>query len=393
MRLPIVSAIYRKEMLDLLRDRRTVLSMIVVPVLVMPLLMLAMAKFVAMTTKRAREESRTMYVGVHVQNPELREALRQAGIKLAERTDLRSAIEKKEISAGVEEVVAAPGQVQVSVYQDNSNPTSGAAGEQVRAVLNTLKEIHVREGLRKAGVSEDVLTPFTVQQVNVAPPKKMAGMVWGSMLGYLLLLMMFSGGIYPVIDMTAGEKERKTLEPFLATPVGRGEIVTGKILAAITSVAVTATLTLVSMTVSLKGNAFIGKDDEFSKAMSMVPLDAHAIALIAATVLPLAVFAASVMIAIAMFARSYKEGQSYLTPLIFLVIFPALMGGMPGLKLTPAMCLIPIFNASQVIRTIMVGEVATVPFATTLVANLVYACIAAYIARKRFEDETVLFRS
>jgi sodium transport system permease protein len=127
--------------------------------------------------------------------------------------------------------------------------------------------------------------------------------------------------------------------------------------------------------------------------MRTIPLDTHTVTLIAVTLVPLSMFAAALMFAIALSAKSYKEGQSYLTPLVFVVIFPALMGGMSGLEMTPALCLIPIFNASQMIRGILLGDVSTANFAITMAANLVYAAIAFAIATRQFENEKVLFRS
>jgi sodium transport system permease protein len=388
MQLSMIAAVFRKEGTDLLRDRRTLISMIVIPVLVMPMLMVVITKVMSNVQKRAEQEAKSMAVAVRVNTPAIRNAIETVGYKLVQKSDLRAAIQNKEVSAAVEET---PGQgaPAFNVYADESNQTSSFAAGQIREALTRLKDSEVRDSLRKSGLPESVLNPFVIKPVNIAPQSKMAGMVWGSILGYILLLMMFTGGIYPAIDMTAGEKERKTLEPFLATPIGRGEIVVGKIVTAIAVISVTAVLTLTSMIVSLK--TFSSGD--MAKVLSVVPLDARGIALIVLTILPLAVFAASIMIAIAMFARSYKEGQSYLTPLTLIVIFPAFIGGMPGLKMTAALYLIPIFNASQVIRTVLMGEVTAQPFLITLAANLVYAAIAAYIARSRFEDENVLFRT
>ena len=127
--------------------------------------------------------------------------------------------------------------------------------------------------------------------------------------------------------------------------------------------------------------------------MGTIPLDAHTVTLIALTLIPVAIFAASLMFAIALFARSFKEGQSYLTPLALLVIFPALLGGLPGLELTPALCMVPIFNASMVIRGILLGDLSRTSLAITLAANLLYAAIAFFIATRQFEKESVLFRT
>ncbi len=222
----------------------------------------------------------------------------------------------------------------------------------------------------------------------------MAGAMWGTMLGYILLLLMFTGGMYPAIDMTAGEKERKTLELYLSSPATRSEIVLGKILAAMTAIFLTAMLTLISIAFSIRNGGLAGgKNPQMEAMLKTIPLDGHALLLITATILPLAVLAASIMIAIAILARSFKEGQTYLTPLALIVIFPALIGGMPGLQFTNAMALIPIFNASQVIRSTLLGDLTATNFLITTGANLVYAGAAFWFASRRFEDETVLFRT
>ncbi len=389
----MIGTIYRKEILDLLRDRRTIISMVIVPLVVFPLLMVVVSRVVGSMMEKAETEAKSMSVAVKGPTPVILDALQKAGLKVVQQNDLKAAIEQKTSSAGLEQTEGPEGAAQITLYVDNSNPTSSAAGDKIRIALSEVKDDRVKAALRTSGVPESVLTPFTVKSVNVAPPKKMAGMMWGSMLGYLMILLMFTGGMYPVIDMTAGEKERRTLESLLVTPAGRSEIVVAKTLAAITAIFLTAMLTLGSIIVSVRANRSSGKSGEMRQMFSTIPLDAHSIMLIVLTLIPLCILAASAMMAIAVFARSFKEAQSYLTPVMLLVIFPALLGGLPALELTPALCLVPIFNASQLIRGILLGEFKLSSFVITLGANLIYAAVALIIARNRFEDETVLFRS
>jgi sodium transport system permease protein len=391
MRLSILSAIYRKEMLDLVRDRRTMISMVVVPVLLIPLLLNVSTRLMSRMEANAEQEAKSMAVAVKVTTPALRQALEKAQIQIVDQDDLKDAVLKKSVAAAVEEIPGSP--VQVQIYVDNSSPTSSAAAARVRTALDDLKDEKVRESLKTSGIPESVLTPFVVKRTNIAGARKMAGMAWGSILGYLLLLMMFTGGMYPIIDMTAGEKERKTMEALLASPASRMEIVLGKNFAAMTAIFITAILTLGSLTYSLKSSNMSGKSPEVQEMMRTIPLDAHTLTFIAITLIPLAMFAASLMFAIALFARSYKEGQSYLMPLLMVVIFPALMGGLSGMQMTPALCLIPIFNVSQMIRGILLGDATMANFAIMTVANLAYAAIAFAIATRQFENENVLFRS
>ncbi len=409
MRFSMIRAIFQKELLDIVRDRRAMISMVVVPLVVFPLLIGGMARLIPMIAQRAEQEASTLSIAARVLTPSIREGLEKAGLKLVEKDsndDLKAAVQSKSVGAAVEELPAAAGQPavpRIMIYVDFSNPASGAAGDKIREALTELMDREIRDTLRSSGIGENVLRPFVMTRVNVAGERKMAGALYGSMLGYILVLLMFTGGMYAVLDMTAGEKERKTMEALLASPARRPEIVMGKIVAAIASILATAALTLGSLAYTLKhsspaaqgpgGGPADPRAENLRAVMGTIPLDASTLGLIAVIFLPLAVFAASLMFAIALKARSFKEGQTYLTPLVMLVIFPALLGGLPGLKMTPVLCLVPIFNASQMIHGILIGDVSAVNFAVTLAANLVYSAIAFFLATRMFGDEKVLFRS
>jgi sodium transport system permease protein len=128
------------------------------------------------------------------------------------------------------------------------------------------------------------------------------------------------------------------------------------------------------------------------EALQMTPPDLGSLALVLVTVLPTAIVAASMMVAIALFAKSYKEGQSYLTPIVMLAAFPAVVGMLPGLELTPALALIPIFNVCQLVKEIFLGEFSHVAYAVAFGANLAYAAIGYSVATRLFKSEKVLFR-
>lgn len=397
MRFSIIKAIVHKELLDMTRDRRFLISVAVVPLIVFPLLITGMARLLPLIQRKADAEAQTMAIAARLSTPSIRDGLEMAGLRLVEKDDLKASVQNKSAGAAVEEMPGPPPEIRI--YFDASDPSSSAAGQRIQATLTELKDRRIREELRSAGIDEKTLTPFTVKRMNVAGERKMAGALYGTILPYILLLLMFTGGMYPVIDMTAGEKERKTLEALLASPARRREIVMGKTLTAIAAILASAALTVASMAYSLRNlkTSGLGPPNpgmaELQQSIGAVPIDGSTIALLLVTMIPLAIFAASLMFAIALKARSFKEGQSYLTPLVFLVIFPALLGGLPGLKMTAPLCLIPIFNGSQMIHGILLGDVSAVNFAVTLAANLGYSAIAFFLATRMFEDEKVLFRS
>ena len=386
-----VLTIYKKEMLDTIRDRRTLISMVAVPLLAIPLLLLVMSRFVSSTEKKAGDEALTIAVRGAGRLPGLLNALTTAGFKLASREDLEAAIGKKEIAAGVEPVVLPDtGRIEVRVYSDLTRRSSEVAAGRIRAALETFKATGIKLKLTALGLPDSIADPFAVKSVNLAPEKKMAGMFWGGMMGYCVVLLMFTGGMYPAIDMTAGEKERRTLEVVLSSPASRGAIILGKVLAATTAVLVTAILCMLSLILSFR---FVDFGHEAGKAAGRVPIDATSIALVFVALVPMGVLAASLMVAIALLAKSFKEAQSYLTPLVMASIFPLLVGMLPGLQLTPALALIPLFNVCQLIKEVFLGEYSHLAFAITMVANVVYAGLAFFAAVRVFSKESVLFRT
>ncbi len=387
-----VPAIYRKEMLDMIRDRRTIISMVVVPVAAMPLLFLVLGKLITNMERKASEKANTVAVRNPDKFPGLLNALAAAQFEIKTLENIRAAVESKAASAAIEPIDTAEG-LKFKIYTDDSRPESGVAGGKLQVALDALKEQSVKLRLRGYDVPESILEPFSVERENIAPKKRMAGFIWGGILGYLVVLLMFSGGMYPAIDLTAGEKERRTLEVILSSPAGRGELILGKILATTTAVFATAVLTVSSLLVSFRYAEFGKESEKMRESLGNLPIDAHTMGLVLLALLPTAVMGASLMIAIALFAKSFKEAQSYLTPFLSVIIFPLIVGMLPGVTLTPALALVPLFNVCQLVKEIIQREYSTVPFAIATGANIVYAAVAFFAAVHVFKSEKVLFRT
>src|SRR5215472_9485373 len=220
MNLKISAAVYQKELLEIFRDRRTMISMVVVPLAAIPIMFTLISKFMSSREEQAKGEAVTVGILAEDKVPTVLETLRAAGFQPLVKDNLRSAVEKKEVAAAVEETAGPQGVPGIKIYVDRTRQASEIAGERIRATLDKLKTETVRASLRGSGVPEKILTPFTTERVNVASEKKMSGLVFGSALGYVVILLMFTGAMYPAIDMTAGEKERRTLEAVLASPAG-----------------------------------------------------------------------------------------------------------------------------------------------------------------------------
>lgn len=388
MRAHAVWVIFLREVVDLLRDRRTVFSMIVLPMIAFPAITAVMAYFVESASKKAETEATTLGVRSLEFTPEFSEALKRSGLKAIAVPDLKKAIDDKRVAAAAEQQNAV-----IAVLSDRTRQSSEVAATKLREALMQVREERIRAGLKASGVAEAVLNPFAVERLNVASERKMGGFLAGTMLGYVVILLMFSGGLYPAVDMTAGEKERKTMESLLASPAARTEIVLGKILATVSAIFVTALLTLASLFYSLKFGGFGDSSKGAAKFLGDIQVDGATLGLLLLIVFPVALMAGALMIAIACYARSSKEAQSYLTPLLMLVILPSLLGGLPGMELSPTLAWIPIYNSSQLMKAVLQGEFTSTTFAITLISNVLYAAICFWVAVRIFRNESVMFRT
>jgi sodium transport system permease protein len=392
MQLQSIKLIYFKEMLDLLRDRRTIISMLVFPLVVMPLIFLALNYFLFRSINRAQEKQFNIALKQETGFEGISSSLERAGFKTRPSDNPRRAVENKEAELGVE-VSGETNSPTIRIYADQSQLEVTVASGRIETALNQLKETRIKNDLQRAGVPERILTPFVVEKVNTAPPQKMSGMIIGNLIGYLFVTFIFMGAMYPAIDMTAGEKERRTMEMLLSSPAGRGEIVSGKILVAITMSLITSALTIISFGVSFYFGLKGIRSNRQPQPIMEIPLDAKTFALIFAAIIPLAVLSGTLMIAIATLAKSFKEAQSYLSPLLLIAIMPAMVSLIPGVKLNAWMAFIPVVNFSQLTKELMLGDWTWTGFTLTLLSNLIYAAIAFTGAVMVFKNERVLFRT
>jgi sodium transport system permease protein len=380
-------AVLQKELLEIVRDRRTMISMVVIPVLAVPVMFQMMNFFMSSSEKEASVQAMTLAIPNESNVEDILPALKKSGFTVLVKPALRDAVQKKEVAAAIDETEAG-GVKQINVYMDRTRQASDLAYDKVRTLLDKTKDESIKAKLRGSNLPESILTPFKLDRVNVASEKKMSGFMFGMLLSYMMVLLMFTGAMYPAIDMTAGEKERRTMEALLCSPASRLDLVMGKVLAAATAAFVTAILTLGSMAYSIR---FIPQPKGSPTAFKMAP-DVHMFALVLLVMLPTAVMGAALMVGIALFAKSYKEGQSYLMPVILIVSFSAVAGMLPGAELSVKVALVPIFNSCQVVKQIFLGEMSTGMFALVVAVNIVYAAIAFIVAARFFKSEKVLFR-
>jgi sodium transport system permease protein len=401
-----VQTVFRKEIKDTLRDRRTLIFMLAVPVLAIPLLMTGMSSItIRQISKQMKETSVVVVEGRDALPSDLeRDLASRPGVRLREAGDigggapdsLRASLQAGKVDALVRVPQGFAGSLEegkpaeVEILYDGAEMRSEFALAKVESVFSAYRDGVIEARLRERGVPSELLRPFSTVPRDVAPMQKTAARVLGPLLPYLIILMCFLGSMYPAIDLAAGEKERGTLETLLVAPAERIEFVLGKYLVILTTGSVAALLSMASLTFSL--NRLVGGALQNVGETLTLNLTPSTAALILMTVLPMAGVFAAVMLSVSVFARSFKEAQSYLTVMNFLIIFPAFVSFVPGLKTSLPLSLIPVVNVSLIIRDAVSGSVSWPCVAAGFASMLLLAAATLFFAARWFERESVIFR-
>ena len=401
MNLRNVGIVYRKELTEWLRDKRTLISTVLVPLLAFPILMVGMTSLMAVMLGKAEKETPKIMVIGGEDSPRLLEKLRgDSNLEIIPSTsDYKKQINEKEIRAAVEvpkgfDAALDRGDEQtVKIYFYEGEIKSSFGANHIEKFFKDYRDSVISTRLSARNLPSSIIKPFDITQENVAPPEKVSGAALGGLLGYMVILLSMTGAIYPAIDLTAGEKERGTMETILSSPLSRVDLVLGKFFLVLSASLSTAILSIISMGTSFYLVGHSGAMAKKDAAVFQLHIGLPTVLSVFLMALPLAVLFAAALLTIALFAKSYKEAQSYLTPMTFIVVIPAVASLLPGFDLNPKLALIPILSTSLVCKEIVAGTFHWNYILLILASSSVYAAFALFIAVKMFQRESVLFRS
>lgn len=397
-----IGIVYRKELLDSVRERRTLISMIVAPLLLMPVLTFGFGYAAYKLVGEARQEvPRVMVLGAKDSPALMGELSALKTIQMVPASpDYVDQISNKKIRAAVQVPPgfdaalrrAEPTDVLVYVYEGDIR--SSFAAERVERFFRELRERTVRQRLETRHLPESLLKPFEISQKNVAPPQKVWGSVFGGLVTYMVILLSLTGAMYPAMDLTAGEKERGTMETILCSPVSRTHLVLGKFFTVLTASLATAGLSIFSMAMTILGaKTLLAGLDPQGPAMLKVTVNPKAVLAVFIMMLPLAVILSAGLLAIALFAKSFREAQTYISPLTIVVAMLAVIPALPGVELNTRLALLPIVNTSLVSKEIITGTYHWKYIALIFASSCIYAALALTMAVMLFQREDVLFRA
>ncbi|MDP7036398.1 MAG: ABC transporter permease [Candidatus Marinimicrobia bacterium] len=393
-----IGIIFRKELKDTLRDRRTLFFMIVFPILIIPLIIGGIPKIMVSMMEKKMTERITIAIIGEENSPELMDMFGMAdSINVTFNVEIDSieqSIRKKDIDGALiipdrfSEMVNSMETAQITMVYISSDDLE-ATKKRMESVINKYRELKIDQRLDRLKLHSKTLEPVKINHRNIASEKEMIGKLAGGWLPYMFILYCFMGAMYPALDLGAGEKERGTIETLLTSPAGRMEILLGKFGVISLSGFLSAISGIIGLFVGLQFMTEL--PIEIITTMRSI-IEIKTIALILSLIVPVSIFFSAVLLSISFYAKSFKEAQSLVTPINILILFPALIGLIPGVDLTWKTALIPIVNISLVTKEIIAETVSSVLLFEVYGSMIILAVGGLFFTRWWFNREEVIFR-
>ncbi|MCD1599233.1 ABC transporter permease [Rheinheimera aquimaris] len=397
--------VYFKELTELMRDKKTLIFVILLPIFIFPVIFGVMGLVLSSTTSKAMQEEHRYVIINAEQAPEFSDAMfyhknfKQVQTEKTAEADLVAAIRNDEFDVAI--IIPADFSVKRQAVEQvqwqiiyNQSSQFDFMYRYFTEMLATYNEKLQRETLNQLNVDPQklaaIIKPVDVQKVDTADKRENIGEKFGAVIAYILVPLCLLGASYPAIDMGAGEKERGTLETLLICPISRISIVLGKFLTVLTTGLVGAMITVGSFGIwgaiigSFAGMAVV------QEAMSAIAITE--LILIFSLLLPISAVFAALLLAISIYARTFKEAQNYISPLSVLIFVPLVAAMMPGVELNAKTALVPVMNVALAIKELIKGTADYMMLALIFGSTLLLAAAAIGFCVHWFQQEKVLFR-
>ena len=395
--------VFFKEMKDVLRDRKTLLLMIVLPIVVVPLLLNLLIGFVIKKEQEAKTEVLEYVVFGDEFAPELAKTFEAANgfkkVTLGSPDELVAAIREDRIDFGlvIPEKTAAQlsGQKQASIELHFDNASMGSKVEdRVQDLVEKFNDGLTAARLAKLGVlpgqkQKSLLEPVRLRKQGTGKIREVIGDRIGGMVPYFFIAFCFMGVVYPAIHLGAGEKERGTLETLLLAPIPRHQVVLGKFLAVFCGGIIAVLLNLASLGtwLAIKAGELRGIIGTLIGSIDLLDL-----VLLALMLIPVAAIFAALLLSISIFARNSAEASTLISPFGIVLIVPAALAMLPGVELNWFWAWVPVTNISLAMKELLKGTMDYTMLVAILTSSTLIAGGLLFFCAKWFNRESVLFR-
>lgn len=385
--------VFRKEVTETLRDRRSLMSSLVLGPVFGPLLMMGILSLSLERSVSRLDEAVPVIVAGSDIAPNLVQFLREQNLDVSLREGGADQVRRWLEQDGEQVALLLPGEfgehfgagepARVLLFADGSNAKAGRRADRVRAVLAAYSGTVAALRLQARGISPTIAQAVVVDEVDLSTPSSRATLVLG-MLSYVILLVTLAGGMYLAIDATAGERERGSLEPLLTAPVPRSHLIYGKILAAATFMALALALVMVSLLVSIQRVPL----EELGMSANFGPR--VALAVFGGT-LPFVAVGAALLTVIASFTRTYKEAQTWLSAVLLVPTLPIAVAGLLDVKANAVLMAVPSLSQHLLIQGLLRNEPLPGSYVAISVAStLAVGALLTALAGRLYGREQIL---
>ncbi|MTI69424.1 MAG: ABC transporter permease [Firmicutes bacterium] len=384
--------VLRKELKDTFRDKKTIFSSIIIPILIFPILVLALGSG---ASDMLEEEKRPIEVAIiGNENTSIFTYLKKhKNIEIKSYTNPEKALKDLKIKAIIkidtnfDETINENKTVNLDIIYDESSQKSAMAKPRLERIIDEYSNKILEERLKALNIKPNILNVVNINTKSVTiKDNGFALMMFSMMLPMLLTIWSAIGGIPAATDLGAGEKERKTLEALLTTKASRVSILLGKYFTIVIAGIMGTLASLLGFLIASKLNPdFLG---------SGVSLPPSSIGIIAIFCVGLSLTFSGIELAISFYARNFKEAQTYLTPLTIILLIPAyLTMYLDGRAIPEVYFNIPIINIISIIKEVLVSVINPLHIFIVLLWTILYVSISIFITVRMFNKESVIFRN
>ena len=391
--------IAKKELTDITRDRRTIIMMIVLPFVLIPGLFGVVYTIQSQQAEKATEQQMKVSFFGQEYAPELFQAF----------ADLDKVIILDQITADsvdsyiqneyLDAAIYVNREYQESIDQNKQAPiiikfkgtdSFGITRDRIKSLLTAQENQIITKRMNQLNLKPDIVKAYQIEYKDVASTQEKLGKFVGGFLPYFFIIFGFMGAMYPALDLGAGEKERGTLETILSSPATRLDVVLGKFLVVMLAAITTAFIALGGMYFGIQ--TFPDIEPWVLEVVNVI-LSAKTVILMMSLIIPISAFFSALLLGLSIYAKSFKEAQSIVGPLNIAIIFPALIGTLPGIELNAVTSLIPILNVSLASKDIIAGTINPWYMVEVYLSLIVLAGLAIVWCVNWFNRESTIFRN
>ncbi len=409
-----IKIIFLKELKDTLRDKRTIMAMIIVPLLIYPVMITIVTSIIKSQTKESMNKTLELAVFDEGEASELLDLYQSADLILVNEFEeynqldsihltgdtiafsqaINKMIRENKIDAaivvksGFDQRIDSLKAGQLAMYFQSTND-QGITKQRLMTLIGMYKKSILSQRYSISGLDPEFVEVVHVEDHDVATQKEKMGEVIGGLIPYFFIIFCLLGSMYPAIDLGAGEKERGTIETILTTPASRLQILMGKLGVILFGGIGSASISIVGILIAMQTVDVIPSD---ILAVIQSILQPQSIALILLLLIPLAIFFGASLFSISIYAKSYKEAQSMISPTMIVVFLPAMIGMLPGIHFNYTTALIPILNVTLATKQIISENIDPLLFAETMLSLLVLAGLALWLAINWYGKESNVLR-